>query len=215
MAHFSRENFEFEERCAKLLNDMKQMSADQSELADENNLLSIDVNSVRQKNEILIRECDRLRSENENLKDEHEKLTDEINQVKKECENNKYETQSVLGANEKLLDYVKVLEKQCLPKVRKDIDEIKRPSGRLKTFSQETEKALWFAEAFGLTHKVLTCTSKEGKKFSVKLSEQENYNSVDSDDKQRLRELLYILDKFSISDAAYHELSMLNEDLPR
>ena len=173
------------------------------------------MNSVRRKNESLIRECDRLRSENENLKDEHEKVSDEINQVKKECENNKYETQSVLGANEKLLDYVKVLEKQCLPKVRKDIDEIKRPSGRLKTVSQEAEKALWFAEAFGLTPKVLTCTSKEGKKFSVKLSEQENYNSVDSEDKQRLRELIYILDKFSISDAAYHELSMLNEDLPR
>ena len=42
----------------EILNDMKQMSADQFELADENNLLSIDVNSVRQKNEILIHECD-------------------------------------------------------------------------------------------------------------------------------------------------------------
>lgn len=84
----------------------------------------------------------------------------------------------------------------------------------MRSFTKDVNNALWFAEAFGLTPKVLKCTSNEGKFVSVPLEQNLDYNSLDSEDKQKLRELIYILDKFSINNAAYHELSMFNEDLP-
>ena len=86
---------------------------------------------------------------------------------------------------------------------------------QLQSFAQEVNSALWFAEAFGLTPKVLKCTSNEEKSISVPLEQNLNYNSLDSEDKQKLRELIYILDKFSISNPAYHELHTFNKYLPR
>lgn len=101
--------------------------------------------------------------------------------------------------------------------MRKIWDEISGSNRKrqLKSFAIDAKKALWFSEAFGLTPKTLKCSSREGNNVNVQLSHHKEYTSLDSDDKQKLRELLYILDKFSISDAAYHELSMFNENLPR
>ena len=73
----------------------------------------------------------------------------EVHKAQQESENTESENKSLLSANDPLHDYVKTLEKKCLPNQRKYIYGIKRPSRQFKTFRQEAEKALWFAEAFG------------------------------------------------------------------
>ena len=44
---------------------------------------------------------------------------------------------------------------------------------------------------------------------------KKNYSSIESHDKQKLRELLYVLDRFAISDTTDYELTALDEDMPR
>ena len=56
---------------------------------------------------------------------------------------------------------------------------------------------------------------KKGQTASVPLGSRPHYSSLESNDKQRLRKLLYILEKFAVSDAAYYELSAICEEIPR
>ena len=82
---------------------------------------------------------------------------------------------------------------------------------QLRIIGKEAEKALWFAETYDLKPKVLTCSTESGD-MTIPLGD---YRTLVTDDKQKLKEHLYILDKFSISDAAYHELTMFSDSLPR
>lgn len=93
---------------------------------------------------------------------------------------------------------------------------------KLNTLGTYAEKALAFAETFGLKPLKLDLKSEIGKTISVSLNEnkadKENlftYENLNSDDKDKLRQLVFILDKFCVSDAAYHELSMIFDDMPR
>jgi hypothetical protein len=42
-----------------------------------------------------------------------------------------------------------------------------------------------------------------------------NYENLNFEDKDLLKQLVFLLDKFCVSDAAYHELSMIYDDMPR
>jgi len=82
------------------------------------------------------------------------------------------------------------------------------------------EKALSFANTFGLNPVKLNCKSESGKSVSLKLGDspatkESKYQNLDSEEKDRLKQLVFILDKFCLSDSAYHELSMFFDDMPR
>jgi len=67
---------------------------------------------------------------------------------------------------------------------------------------------------------VLNCKSESGKSVSLKLGDspatkESKYQNLDSEEKDRLKQLVFILDKFCLSDSAYHELSMFFDDMPR
>ena len=125
----------------------------------------------------------------------------------KQCTHLKGQNEQLRSSNKYLGDYVARLEKSFLPK--KSIDEISDSNhGRLlRKLGSQTEAALWFSEEFGLTPRVIKCGDKDGQTASVPLGSKTDYNSLESNDKQRLRELLYIPDKFAVSDATYYELS--------
>lgn len=46
-------------------------------------------------------------------------------------------------------------------------------------------------------------------------SKRQRYKELDDSDKQKLKQTLYILDKFWASDAAYHELAAGTRDISR
>ncbi|XP_076086100.1 uncharacterized protein LOC143056822 [Mytilus galloprovincialis] len=79
-----------------------------------------------------------------------------------------------------------------------------------RTLKSKMEKALWFAASYGLRPTGVKLLNSDGDPVSVPLG-----NSVPSDDIERMNEILFILDKFKISDNAYHEIVMKTGDLPK
>ena len=45
--------------------------------------------------------------------------------------------------------------------------------------------------------------------------DKESYDSLTCEDKEKVRTIVYIMDRFSISQQAYHELAQLEPSLPR
>ena len=104
----------------------------------------------------------------------------------------------------------------------------KRKLSRVKTTAQ---KVLWFLETFGLDAELLQLRSLEtGDKISVILTEtstcasssgsnsdssQDHTSSQDHSVRQRIRQSLYLLERFGVSDGFYHELTQLCPELPR
>jgi hypothetical protein len=92
----------------------------------------------------------------------------------------------------------------------------RRKITELKT---KVEKALWFAKTFGLDLQSAIFKDEHGENHTLTYSEnvRRSYKDLTEADQQKVKNILYILDKFCIGDEAYHELSMVdgNEELPR
>lgn len=81
--------------------------------------------------------------------------------------------------------------------------------------------ALWFAESFGL--KLEKMTVREMKTDTVHNLKTERKDAVDGhgfdslseEDKSKVENILFLLDKFCVGDSFYHELSMVDDQLPR
>ena len=87
------------------------------------------------------------------------------------------------------------------------------------------EQALSFTETFGLKPIKLDCKFESGKNVTLNLLDSNkelcqdgvrfsNYENLNLEDKDLLRQLVFLLDKFYVSDAAYNELSMIYDDMP-
>ena len=72
------------------------------------------------------------------------------------------------------------------------------------------EKALWFADSFGLRPTSIKLCNSDSEPVSVQLDD-----SVPSDDIERMKEIMFILGKFNISDNAYREIAMKTVYLPK
>ena len=90
---------------------------------------------------------------------------------------------------------------------------------KLSELKNHTEKALWFAKTFGLDIQNAHFKDNEGRHhtFSYEPKQKQTYRELSEEEQKRVQSVLFILDKFCIGDAAYHELSMLGENyrLPR
>ncbi|CAG2210920.1 unnamed protein product [Mytilus edulis] len=83
----------------------------------------------------------------------------------------------------------------------------------MQTLKTQSAKALWFAETYGLTPKNLVFETEHGEDINIRFGEQTESQS--ENDEIRLKEILFLLDKFAISDQAYHEIAMKTNDLPK
>ena len=100
------------------------------------------------------------------------------------------------------------LSEVCERQQRRKVTELK----------SSVEKALWFAKTFGLDLQSAIFKDEHGANHNLTYSEKVRkcYKDLAEADQQKVRNVLFILDKFCIGDQAYHELSMLpgNEELP-
>ena len=81
----------------------------------------------------------------------------------------------------------------------------RQQSRKLSQVSTAVEKALWFVESFGLAVESVTVkTPSEGK--SIKLPMHSKSTTDVNDDS--VRQSLYLLERFGVSDEFYHELSI-------
>ncbi|CAB3978408.1 Hypothetical predicted protein [Paramuricea clavata] len=88
---------------------------------------------------------------------------------------------------------------------------------KLSELKTHTEKALWFSKTFGLDIQDVSFVDENGKQhtFSYQSKEKRGYKDLSEEEKQKVKNILFILDKFCIGDASYHELTMLYDGLPR
>ena len=105
----------------------------------------------------------------------------------------------------------------------KPIEEVGQRQARRKilTFTTFTKKALWFAESFGLIPETLHLRKAvSGSPVKVPVNEPLSATSRSANpstkggDYEKILQILYIVDRFCVSDEAYHELSSISKDLP-
>ena len=101
----------------------------------------------------------------------------------------------------------------------KPIEDVRERQARRKMseVASLAKKALWFAETFSLIPESLGLRKAvSGEVISVRLSEPATSTPQCNQpaDRERIAQILYLLDRFAISDEAYHELASITDDLP-
>lgn len=78
-------------------------------------------------------------------------------------------------------------------------------------------KALFFAKSFGLMPACLELISLNGgPTVTLSLDEKDSSSGMISpEDREKCQQILYLLDRFNVSDEVYHELSMVSKDLSK
>ena len=97
-----------------------------------------------------------------------------------------------------------------------DVQERQRRR-KIQAVKEGVKRAVWFCDSFGLDLISVAFKSKAGESVCINYDESAQHVNASSDDGSSDVEvmILYLLDKFGISDAFYHELSMVNPLLPR
>ena len=81
---------------------------------------------------------------------------------------------------------------------------------KLEAMKGNAVKALSFTESYGLTADILTMHTVSGKSVRISLSDSDAQR-----EERRELEVLYLLDKYGVSDAFYQALSRKCDSLPR
>ena len=156
-----------------------------------------------------------------NLEGEKKLLLDEMQNTIKNVAN---EIGDLKATNSHLEEYIKCLEKEeGIAFKGKTISEIQNKQRTLKAFLSRAETALWFSKAFGLELESLKVKETDtGKTHDItaemkagKPGENPTSQAGSDADMSRIETILYLLDKFCVSDEFYHELSMIENGIPR
>ncbi|CAH3149010.1 unnamed protein product [Pocillopora meandrina] len=79
----------------------------------------------------------------------------------------------------------------------------------LKEIREKAHNALWFAETYGLEPRSPNLEDKAGRLIKITFASQH------FPEKEKIRTILYIMDRFSLSLKGYHELTKAEKALPR
>ena len=157
-----------------------------------------------------------------------DKLWQEIQNERSRVQNLESESLKLIQGNEGLKEYIDYLEDSvicgnCSDTLRntgKPLNEVsaRQVTRKIKELKATAQKALWFLQSFGLTLDSIKVRDKEG--IVTELDYEGNngsasFDNLPEDEKETVRALLYIMDKFCVSDAAYHEVTQISDDIPR
>lgn len=92
-------------------------------------------------------------------------------------------------------------------------------SRKLNELKAKASRALFFSKSFGLMPASLELISLNGGlTVTLSLDEKDTHSSsgmISPEDREKCQQILYLLDRFNVSDEVYHELSMVSKDLPK
>ena len=89
---------------------------------------------------------------------------------------------------------------------------------KIKEFKSKAETALWFVESYGLVPQYLKLESTDGQTVKVDFnpsSSKSSYQNLPEEERQKIKDLLFILEKNNVSESAYRELTVFCDGLPR
>ena len=142
-----------------------------------------------------------------------------------ELEQTQAELDKVKKENARLWQYIDKISEQGYENSGKPISKVKGRQQRRKIHELKTyvEKALWFAETFGLKLSSVEFADDDGRLHTIEYhnnieGKKCSYKDLPDEEKVKVQQVLFITDKFCIGEAAYHELTMTNnggEGLPR
>ena len=162
-------------------------------------------------------------SENNQLEKDIKTLYEEMEEELKKCETRE---EKLLDENKRLEQYVKKLERYSGNFSEKNTRDISKASPTtkwryLKELKTRAQKALWFMQQFGLNVINLQLQQNDGVCQNINLNESQSTTSaatascLSEDGKSEIEKVLFLMDKFGVSEDFYHELTMTFSDLPR
>ena len=89
---------------------------------------------------------------------------------------------------------------------------------KIKEFKSKAETALRFVESYGLVPQYLKLESTDGQAVKVDFNPSSSKSScqgLPEEERQKIKDLLFILEKFNVSESAYMELTVFCDGLPR
>lgn len=203
----------------KKLKQVKKLAIHRHEVEDPNELPRR-IASLEEEKAKLQEQVDSLEAKCESLVEEVLEFTQDrrrITELEQSVEN-------VNDENEALQAYIQtLLERDCC----KHCDSTNANKGltydsvsktqkqrKLKELKTNAEKSLWFLETFGLKLDSLSLIALDGEKVNLQYngSQKSAYQFLSDEDKDRVKSVVYIMDKFCVSDAAYHEFSMIDQE---
>jgi len=173
-----------------------------------------------------------LAEENDNLRQLSEQLYDNLLQAEirsEQAEENGEEMyadmQKLKRENSYLCEYLdKIEEQESFESNGKKISDVKERQQRrkLQELKTKVDRALWFAKSFGLQLSTVEFKDDAGKPYTLEYQltaekRAKSYQDLSDDEKNKIRQILYITDKFCIGESVYRELTMVpgGEKLPR
>ena len=166
-------------------------------------------------NEILIARCDELHNQMIEFEAKEEVASEALGEANAKID-------SLVTENQKLHHYIDKLGQDTAfennGKVITQMGE-RQQRRKLKELRTNVQRTLWFAKTFGLTLNSVSFSGQDGLNHTLSYEENEtkSFKDLSEEEKDKLKSVLFVLDKFCIGDAAYHELTMCSggEDLPR
>ena len=143
----------------------------------------------------------------DNMKNEINKLGEEITDMKK--------------VNKDLAEYVETLErKESLQCQGRKLDQLstKQVGRKLKHLKNKAQCALWFCKSYGLELKNIEFEDQNGNSNKLNycgMTPSGNNENLSQNEKNKIEQVLFLMDKFCMGDEVYHELTMMAEGLPK
>lgn len=205
-------------RC-QLLQSVKSIAVRYEELAN----LEEELEYAKENSDALSKENEELQSRCESLYHELQDTLKAKQVSDQELEDIQNEYEETLTQNKHLKDYIdKTGLAMDLCNTGKRVVEVQERQQRrkIKELKTAVERALWFAETFGLKLTSASFCDENGKDYDMNFSDTPRtkaFKDLPEDEQAKLKQILFIQDKFCVGEAAYHELTMTEagEGLPR
>jgi len=162
-------------------------------------------------------ELDEWKRKYDNLSAAKENL---YNDMIKEIDCLEREIEDLESLNKELSQYIQTLTENKTPTGKK-IHEVKKKKQKKRKLCQlknHAQCALWFCESYGLELKQIKLKSMhDGSNHTLNYGTPTSggYAKLDEDGKNKVEQLLFLLDKFCVGDEIHHELSMIADGIPR
>jgi hypothetical protein len=90
-------------------------------------------------------------------------------------------------------------------------------SRKIKEFKSNAETALWFVESYGLVPQYLKLESTDRQTVKIDFNPSSSKSSYQylPEERQKIKDLLFILEKINVCESAYREPTVFCDGLPR
>ena len=161
--------------------------------------------------------------ENQVLSIKYKEAATLIGQVKRKVDKATVDIDKLKTENEKLYNViVKISPERRFEDKGKTFLEVgkRQQECKLQALATRFEQALWFSESFGLRLDSVKLVDDSGKNHFLSIGSEKglkSYKELPDEDQQDIQQVLFVMDKFCIGVAAYHELTCCpgGEELPR